>query len=388
MKHSLADYSKRLLLARVRILTNYGFYGIMLLNMKFGLDEKCDTAYTTGDRICFSPNFMDELSDSELEFVLMHEIMHVALKHCYRGLNYNQNLFNIACDIVVNSNILKSKGMDERAITLSKWGVSMHQIKGEEGYKYTAEEVYELLKRNAKNIEFDSFDNHTKWQDSNKEAEEEIDSKILAIAKSNERAKENGKLYSDLPLGIERMVKELTDSQVNWRELLHEFIQEDINDYSFMPPDKRFDGPFFMPDYNVKDESVSGILFMVDTSGSISEEELSMIYSEIKGAIEEFNGRFNGYIGFFDAKVYDVISFDGVLDLKKLIPKGGGGTSFKEVFNYVKNHIEDYKYLIILTDGYSEYPKEELDIPLLWILTEEDTNPPYGIISRIKNNNS
>ena len=78
------EYMKRLLMSRLRLLVNNGFYGLLLMHMIFTLDEKCETAATDGKRIYFGPKFLDEISDSELDFVLMHEILHVALQHCLR----------------------------------------------------------------------------------------------------------------------------------------------------------------------------------------------------------------------------------------------------------------------------------------------------------------
>ena len=120
------EYMKRLLMSRLRILVNNGFYGLLLMHMIFALDENCKTAATDGKRIYFGPGFLDDLSDTELDFVMMHEIMHVVLQHCLRGTELDQELFNTACDIVVNSNILKSNNMDLETITLKKYGVAMH----------------------------------------------------------------------------------------------------------------------------------------------------------------------------------------------------------------------------------------------------------------------
>lgn len=74
-------YRKRLLLSRLRILCNNGFYGLLLMHMIYSVDENCETAATDGRRIFFGPRFLDELSDSELDFVMMHEILHVVLQH-------------------------------------------------------------------------------------------------------------------------------------------------------------------------------------------------------------------------------------------------------------------------------------------------------------------
>ncbi len=140
----IKGYTRRLLLSRMRILCTNGFYGLLIMHMRFSLDEGCETASTDGVRIFFNPNFLDSISDSELDFVLMHEILHVVLKHCSRTGERDNERFNIACDIVVNSNILKSFGMDKSRITLKEYGESMHTAPdGKEGYVYTAEQVYE-----------------------------------------------------------------------------------------------------------------------------------------------------------------------------------------------------------------------------------------------------
>ena len=75
------------------------------MHMDFAIDMKCETACTDGRKIYFGPSFLSNLSDDELDFILMHEIMHCALQHCLRTGDRDPEAFNIACDIVVNSNI-------------------------------------------------------------------------------------------------------------------------------------------------------------------------------------------------------------------------------------------------------------------------------------------
>ena len=110
------EYMHRILAARTRLLCTNGFYGLLLMHMKFALDDTIDTAATDGEKTYFSPVFLNSISDKELDFVLMHEVLHVVLQHCSRYEGRDKFLFNIACDIVVNSNILHSNGMDEKSI--------------------------------------------------------------------------------------------------------------------------------------------------------------------------------------------------------------------------------------------------------------------------------
>lgn len=146
------EYVKRLLMSRMRLLINNGFYGLLLMHMIYSIDENCETAATDGKQIFFGPKFLDELSDSELDFIMMHEILHVVLQHCMRQGDYDSEQFNIACDIVVNSNILLSNNMNRNSIKLKKYGESMHIAPdGKEGYEYTAEQIYGMLPPPPKN---------------------------------------------------------------------------------------------------------------------------------------------------------------------------------------------------------------------------------------------
>ena len=58
------EYVKRILISRMRILCNNGFYGLLLMHMAFSLDENCRTVATDGKRIVFSPDFLDKLNDA------------------------------------------------------------------------------------------------------------------------------------------------------------------------------------------------------------------------------------------------------------------------------------------------------------------------------------
>lgn len=136
---NVRQYINRLLLARMRILCNHGFYGLLLMHMIYSIDEGCETDYTDGVRIAFSPFFLEELSDKELDYVLMHEILHVVLQHCLRGEYKDNERYNIAADIVINSTIMHENDDKASSITLSKYGESMHIAPdGKEGYLYTA----------------------------------------------------------------------------------------------------------------------------------------------------------------------------------------------------------------------------------------------------------
>ena len=192
-----------------------------------------------------------------------------------------------------------------------------------------------------------------------------------------------------MPAFAKRIWDELRKPQTDWRSILNNFVQDEVNDYSFSPPDRRYeDSPFFLPDFNEKDDIASDILFMVDTSASITDEMIAVAYSEIKGAIEQFDGKLKGWLGFFDAAIIEPKPFEDVSDLRKIKPAGGGGTDFQIIFEYVHRHMSEKppSSIIILTDGYAPFPQEKLahSIPVLWLLNNDKVTPPWGKVARVQ----
>ncbi|MCR5817100.1 MAG: VWA-like domain-containing protein, partial [Ruminococcus sp.] len=158
--------------------------------------------------------------------------------------------------------------------------------------------------------------------------------------------------------------------------------------YSFTPPDRRFDdSPFFLPDFNEKDDHVEDILFMIDTSGSMSDDMITAAYSEVKGAIHQFDGKLKGWLGFFDAAVIEPKPFESEDEFRVIKPEGDGGTDFQIIFEYVQQNMQDKPpaSIIILTDGYAPFPAEHMamGIPVLWLLNNEDVEPPWGKVARM-----
>ena len=435
--------TKKIYLAKLRLLSNYGFFGSLLIGMNFvlvtedKLFKNSTGAATDGKTIYFKPEELENYSNQELDIVIMHELLHIALKHVYRGKGLNKEKYNRACDIVVNSNIRHCLGLsDNEPLVVQGIPLEHKTPTGKEGKLFSAEEVYDMLydaemlgdkpskKKGQPSDSCDSgdgdsdddksddksdksnqskqnkpqkgdsdnqIDDHGTWdqvEGIDDYEEDLLDQRILKafeIASAQDAARGRG----TVPLGIERQIKELREPQIDWKEYLQAFIQENVVDYSFSPPDRRFqESDFILPDLNDTEVVVKNILFMVDTSGSMSKQDITDCYSEINGAIQQYNGKLQGYIGFFDAGVANVVEFDYDTDITKIIPYGGGGTDFNAIFKYVEDNMRDNlpSSIIVLTDGYCPWPKEKdtLGIPVLWIINNEEMTPPFGKVARIK----
>ena len=245
------------------------------------------------------------------------------------------------------------------------------------------------LSSSASKDDFNQLDSHKMWENSSeneedrKLKEDELNKKLL---EGNELSKQMK--AGNLPLSIEAMIKELTETKIDWRVLINDFVQDEITDYCFVPPDTRFSSSdFLLPSFSERDEMIKKILFMVDVSGSMSNEQICECFNEINAAILQFNGKIEGHIGFFDATVKKVVPFDQDTDVLAIRPYGRGGTNFHAVFEYVQENMADDlpTKIVILSDGEAVYPKEEeaLGIPVLWIINNKKNNPPWGQVVRL-----
>ncbi len=377
---------ERIIRARKEILLRYPFYGHLLMGMPIAL-AACKTACTDGEKLIFDPQFVLGLTGEELQILMLHEVMHCVLGHCLRGKGKLQRLYNIACDIVVNSMILRELGKKEFPLAGAPM---MHKTpKGEEGCLYSADEVYAMLAKGRLTkssqefwltIEtYAKFDRHDTWGAIANESRFE--------AQWKNRIKEAAKLAGQMPDHIpqDRYLMELQGyhSGVNWRRELLDFIDVDCFDYTFQPPDARYaQSDFLLPAYN-KDsrEGVADLWLLVDTSASVDTEQLSVLIQEIHAAMNQVG--LVGKLSFFDQAVYEPVDFCTVTDLKKIKPIGGGGTDYHQIFEYMWEHMRAQlpKGILIFTDGFAKCPPESKahGVPVLWIITKGgDTAKPWG----------
>lgn len=382
----------KLTTARASLLLKAPFYGTLLMHLKFGLAE-CETACTDMKRILWDPFFLRRITLEEVQFVMLHEVMHCVLDHIHRGKGKIHKLYNLAADIVVNSIIMQTYGVKEFRVDGES---AMHLAPdGIEGREYTADQVYEMLVRKYENLLNDvdalckevrceygiEIDNHEIWDviPVSPELSEEWKAAI------KDAAKKCFSLDNRPPF-----VRKILDSEdynpvLNWRQVLYDFIQivTDSYDFDFAPPDRRFSiGDFILPSFLEMDgEAIENLWVLIDSSGSIDDKTLTMIRREIEASINQFS-YLHAKISCFDTSVTEPVEFKDAEELAKLKIEGGGGTSFKCIFDYLKDNMmaEPPMAIVIITDGYSRYPDENaaMAIPVLWMLIDNEFDAPWG----------
>ena len=186
------------------------------------------------------------------------------------------------------------------------------------------------------------------------------------------------------PGNVQRMIKELTNPKINWRELITQQIQSTIkNDYTYTIPNKKmFSSGFVLPSMK-RDETID-VCVAIDTSGSIADKQLNDFFSEINGIMQSYDD-FNIKIWCFDTSVHNPQDYDisNGHEMTEYKPKGFGGTDFDANWMWMKDEGIEPKLLIVFTDGepYGSWGDENY-CDTVWIIHNKYRNdivPPFGI---------
>ena len=398
---------ERLITARIGLLLKKPFFGNLATRLKLtNADEWCPTAATDGRKFYYNSRFIMLLADEkECEFLFGHEVLHCIYEHIGRRVDnkHQGQLSNIAADYCVNGDLVKHNV--GRMITTVP---CLHDTKY---YGWSYEKVYKDLYDNAEKIDISELvdqllDEHLENtestnQDSNsnkegkgKDNDEDdtsgkkpaLSEKDLAEIKDELReallaAAKNSGSPGELPLGVQRIIQQITAPKLNWRELLRLQIESTIkNDYTWARPNRKaWHIDAILP--GLKYDEMIDVVVAVDMSGSVGEEQARDFLSEVKGITEEYSN-FNIHIFCFDTEVYNPQQFSGdnLDDVAEYEFAGGGGTDFDSIFKYLKDEQIIPQLLLVFTDG---YPFGTWGDPnyceTLWIIHgDKQPNPPFG----------
>jgi predicted metal-dependent peptidase len=342
---------EQLVHARIGLLLKCPFWG--LLSMRLKLKDVTDdgwleTAATDGRHIYYNRNFIAKLDKQETMFLLAHEVEHVVYDHMGRRGSRGSRIWNVAADYVINwelhdNNIGKLPDPKRTGITacFDKKYAGM-----------SADEVYCLLEKDKKFVEY-VFDVHMEPGDPNGEQlteeelatlRDEIRQAVMEAAKAN---------TGHLPNGVKRLLKDITEPQMNWRELLNMQIQSAFkNDYTWMKQSRKtMSSGIYLPG-QLNDQKLE-VAIALDSSGSISDKMLQDFLGEVKGIMSQFSD-FELRLWCSDTEVYNPVMFtpENIHEIDEYEVMGRGGNDFNCNWEYMKeNNIVPSRF-IHFTDGY------------------------------------
>jgi predicted metal-dependent peptidase len=203
------------------------------------------------------------------------------------------------------------------------------------------------------------------------EVEELSDKWQEATAQAAQLARGQGKLSGSL----ERAADQVVDARVSWREALQRYFKSRAkDDHSWLQPNRRYLGAgIILP--GLQSVRMGPLVFAVDMSGSVKQENINRFFSEIENARVECNPECIIVLP-FDTSVRAAMKFEGD-DPIEVKAKAGGGTAFSPVVRYITENDIRPEVLVYLTDlECSDYAPEP-EYPVLWV-TVRKGNPPYG----------
>jgi len=362
----MSDLVEKLTTARVGLLLKAPFFGNMATRMKLiQADEWCPTAATNGKNFYYNSKFVEKLSVKKLEFLFGHEILHCVFDHFGRCGSRDRMLSNIAQDYAVNQ-ILVDERIGEK--------ITEVQICYDSKYRGMAwEEIYDELYEKAEKISMeqllkelgDVLDEHINEDSSGSGKEGDKDGKGKPSMTKEEAQAIKDEIKQAMiqsaaaagagktPAGIMRMIKDMTEPKMNWRELVRQEIQSIVrNDYSFVRPSRKgWQSGAVLP--GMIPETTIDVAIGLDMSGSIGTEDATTFLSEVKGIMDQYQD-FKINLWCFDTEIYNhkEITHDNNEDLLSYEPQGGGGTDFEANFNYMKEQGITPKKFIMFTDGF------------------------------------
>jgi len=373
--------AKAISTAKTDMVLNHPFFSMLLLRLKIEENNSVPTMCTDGVHILYNANFVNNLTSQELKGVLIHEVYHITLLHPLRLGDRDHFIFNVAGDYAINYLVTQAGFTLPQDVLLDSKYNNME-----------TEAIYNDLMKDAKKIKIQlegsgsMIGEFGSPKDGSGNDVSETEKKIIeaGILEGLQAAYNVAKKQGFLPNGIERLVKKILDTHVNWRDALQEFMNIFAkNDYCWTRPNRKSINPFIRP--SLTSIEIGDFVTAIDTSGSMNDEELGEVAGEHQAILSTFNA--NLFVIYCDSAVHgDIQEFSGN-DNVELEMRGGGGTDYRPVFKKVDEEGLDPVCLIYFTDGECDsFPRHEPGYPVLWVITNKydiDFQPPFGRVVRM-----
>lgn len=353
------------------------FYGIFLLSLRKEIvngNHSVKTAAVGPNGLNFTlyinEDFWKKLSDKEQLAVLSHEVYHLCFFHLTEHFKAsNHTLMNIAMDASINQYIQNLPANCVTVESLSKQCGKNLEL--ERGAWYYYNELMDYANKNPEFMnQFNNIDSHDMWPgDEMTEAERTLyDNQIKSRLKetAEQVTKQAGKIPGELSSILEAIKNK--PPVFNWKRYFRRLIGNSITSeiqLTRMRPSKRF------PDARgIRMKRKPNIMVAVDTSGSISQDDLRDFFSEIHHI---WKTGVHVTVVEFDTKIQNIFEYKGQQDIKV---HGRGGTDATSAIEYYKQH-HDFSSCIIFTDGYLSTFKLPICQSLIWVITKDGNKVKY-----------
>lgn len=339
-----------------------GFMGTILANCTTVWTRDIETACINPKTLYWNPDFFMSLDPNSRITVLAHELWHVGMLHGVRLGDKCPDYWNIAADHVIN-NLLQDHGY---------YMGGFPYLMDPKFKNMSSDEVYDIIfkpgskpKQNPGALGGDII----------AVTGNDVNAAITTVVQARSVDALTGSGIGSLPDEITMTIDKFLNPKLPWETLLFNFMNAlSCQEYSFARPNRRFDDPI-MPGLMPRN-GLEHLIYYVDISGSISDEQVLRMNSEIKGVKEQLDPERITLVT-FDTEIHDIYEFTQDDPFEKIVIVGRGGTDLTEVFAHAKEHAPTA--MIVFTDLEVDIPPHP-GIPILWIIQDNPkVSPPYGV---------
>jgi len=400
---------ERIVKAKIHLQKQSPFFAHLVMNMNIREDKSIPTMGVNfkGNAV-YNPEFITELSDSQIKGVLCHEVMHVALCHLLRAGKRDHMLFNVSADLLINWMITKENyDLPEGVLLPTPNGdytidTPDKQIEINVEGK-TAEEIYDILNKElppAPCSGGSSGQGEGEGEGDNRGLPKGFDEHIYGeeLSESQKRVVEKewkGKLVDaataaktrgSLPGYMERLLDELLHPKLNWKSILYQYLTKDLlYNFTYRRPGRRSYSTGIYTPMEIKENL--DITVTIDCSGSISQKEYTDFVSEVIGIANAFE-QIKMNLVYWDTEIRNEIEVtrSNQKDLIEAEVPGGGGTSISCLQDKYRTE-RPPQLMVHLTDGYIEDSPELPYSKHLFVLSKGGTEnivQKYGIVTKLE----
>ena len=385
MSDILNNVKEELSLITLYLMRSNPFYGVLLKNLNIYFDPETTVvpAYVENLNLYLTREFL-RWSRTEKLFIIVHELNHILLKHSIRMKEYFKKytidpqsnpqlkfIINIVLDAKCNQyneiRLPTTSRLDPiypRTLSVRLFNNQIDVIKLEQ---MSAEEILDLLfknipsvkpncavfedvrtegNKNSIQIQSGGDEKEDKEEEGSKSEQEAIKELEKTLTRKVLQAYSIAKSIGKIPGRIETIIEELLKPQVNWKTLLRNAIMKGLGKNvkrTWTRPSRKY--PLFPGKELLKTNKV---IVLVDTSGSISEQELQQFVSEVYSIVKETS---DVVVIFWDADVQGETTLKRPSDIKKIKITGRGGTQIYPALEYATKKYKDGVY-VIFSDFY------------------------------------
>ena len=352
------------------------------------INPKITVPFRSGKmRIEYNPNILEKMNFEEIKKCFETEIIRVILKHPYsrKPDPFNPCIAIMASEVTIHQelaeklelppslsyeqyySLMRPEEIIRKESETKKKSEENHDSSGnnkeENGNPSAPSSADDKKLQNLLAQAYDAEYGATGLWEENDIAMEELNSLIKDYAARGEKS------WGSLEGHLKDQILASLNAKIDYRKVLKNFRASILSEKKHLTrfkPSRRFGFEYM----GSKREFTTKLLLAIDTSGSISNQNLKNFY----GVINKFFK--------YGIESIDVLNFDCELQGEPVSFKkrqtsftisGRGGTDFQPVFDYAKDHPE-YDGVIILTDGYADHPQKKpgTKARFVWVLTSED----------------